>query len=156
MGRRGLGVIVLACAAIAVVSCTVPSDRRDRIPPGSTAATAACVDATRKYNAKDGVISAGPFDVNQGHWGQPNGTKLWVATSVDQPPTAATIVVAQLDGGKSVETAKQTRGTDQIAEPAGAGSGLFYPGTIRLASPGTWRLTVTIGGDTGCFQVTTT
>lgn len=32
---------------------------------------------------------------------------------------------------------------------------IFYPGTVRLPEQGAWRITVTIGPDTGCFLVDT-
>lgn len=144
MSRCRLSVVVLLCVTMAAAAgCTQGSARDDTD----------CVEGANTDIAADGEISAGPFDRSQqNHWGDAGGTKLWVATSVDQAPTAATIEIQQVAGDDPVPTTKQTRGTDQIAQTGK--SGLFYPGVIRLPKPGSWRLIVTIGADTGCFLVT--
>lgn len=136
----------------AAAGCTQSSARDGGISNPSGTDTD-CVEAANTDIAADGEISAGPFDLSQqNHWGDAGGTKLWVATSVDQAPTTATIAIEQVTGDDPVRTTKQTRGTDQIAQTGK--SGLFYPGVIRLPKPGSWRLIVTIGADTGCFLVT--
>jgi hypothetical protein len=107
--------------------------------------------------AKDAVISAGPFESNRGHWQHRPGTKLWVRSSVDQPPAAAKITAHPIAVEGISEPVTQWRGPDQIAQLAGKDStGLFFPGELRLPKPGVWKIVVEIGSDTGCFRVSTT
>lgn len=110
-----------------------------------------CVDTAGLTTAKDGVISAGPFKENRGYWRQEQGTKLWVATSVDQKPTTAIIRTEQLNATR--QPIVKRRGPDTIATPDGDPPGLFFPGGVRLPRHGTWQITVTIGKDSGCFRV---
>jgi hypothetical protein len=53
-------------------------------------------------DARDGVISAGPFKENRGRW--QDGTKFWVETSVDQAQTSATIRATLLEAPSQVVT----------------------------------------------------
>jgi hypothetical protein len=66
----------------------------------------------------------------------------------DGPPTAALIDGVWEDGDSQVH---QRRGVDQ--RPTVERLPLLYPGTLRLAKSGMWRLTITIGQDQGCFIV---
>jgi hypothetical protein len=113
------------------------------------ASAAACVDTQKsELEAVAGRIHAGPFAGNRDHWTQPHGTKLWVGSSRDRPPAPALIDGVWKDGNFQVH---QRRGVDQLAIVEGLP--LFYPGTLRLPKSGSWRLTITIGQDQGCFVV---
>jgi hypothetical protein len=114
-----------------------------------SASAAACVDTQKlDLEAVDGRIHAGPFAENRDLWTQPQGTKLWVGSSRDGPPAPALIDGVWEDGNFQVH---QRRGADQLATVEGLS--LFYPGTLRLAKSGMWRLTITIGQGRGCFVV---
>lgn len=128
-----------------------PAGHETARPVPSVATSTGCVNATDLASAKDGVISAGPFKSNRGRWQQAQGTKLWVATSVDQKPTAATIHAQRLS--TNAPSVVNRRGTDRIATPGDDPSGLFFPGAPRLAHRGTEKITVMIGSDADCFLV---
>lgn len=143
--KRHLGVAV--GAVVLAAACTANSD-----PSPDLRESAVCTDASGVNLATNGAISAGPFDENLHDWTDPGGAKLWVRTSRDQESTTAEIEARPL-GISPVPTGgavTQRRGSDQIAEVADPG-GLFYPGSLQLPEPGQWRLSVTIGGDDGCF-----
>jgi hypothetical protein len=144
MGRRlrtGVAAIVLLAA---VAACT------DRPSAFATTFGAGCVDGTHTADgAAQGPIKAGPLAVNTTHWRGPRGAKFWVGSTRPQPPTSATIVAERLNGPAA--PVRVERGVDQIATVAGLQ--LFYPGLVRLTEPGRWKLTVTIGQDSGCFVV---
>lgn len=162
-------VTALATISLALVGCSAGDPRNASAPTLSRPATASpaghetarpdpsvatstgCVNATDVVSAKDGVISAGPFKSNRGRWQQAQGTKFWVATSVDQKPTAAIIHAQRLNTNASPVVDR--RGTDRIATTSDDPPGLFFPGPLRLAHPGTWKITVMIGSDSGCFLV---
>lgn len=162
VGKTVAGVLALT---LALVACTAakPDASNARSSAGDQVSTQTvpvstsvdCVVATDLTTASDGVISAGPFKENHGYWLQKNGTKLWVKTSVDQKPTAATIRAQRLNA--TSQPIVQHRGTDTIAvldgDATGSATGLFFPGSLRLPEPGTWKLTVTIGPDSGCFLI---
>ena len=144
MGRRLRTAIAAVLLLAAVGAC---SGR-----PSAYAATfgAGCVDGTRTADgAAQGSIKAGPLAVNTTHWRGPRGAKFWVGSTRPQPPTGATIVAERLNGPAA--PVRVERGVDQIATVADLQ--LFYPGLVRLPEPGRWKLTVTIGQDTGCFVV---
>lgn len=120
-------------------------------PPVSPASSG-CVDtAGRRMTARDGAISAGPFEANRGYWRAEHGTKFWVATSVNQKPTTAVIHAERLHS--TAPPIVKRRGPDTIATLGGDPSGLFFPGLLRLPQHGIWQITVTIGKDSGCFRV---
>lgn len=151
--------LCVALAALGVVGCAgtrapTASHRTTRSSigmPGNLAhGDHVCVDATRKANATDGAIEAGPFQRNQGYWSRPQGTKLWVASTRELPATVdATIRLTPVhDAGRSqtiVRPASTRAKVDSVPT--------FCPGLLRLPRPGYWRITVTIGPDTGCFLV---
>jgi hypothetical protein len=154
------GFVILTILVTVVVSCndsTANEESRHTTNP-TASAKRHCVDATRKkWDAQDGVISAGPFRQNKGHW--VSGTKFWVATSVSQKKTAAKISAERVGAtGKVTER----RGKSTIAKPvppsgkrssSTPSSGLFFPGAIRLPKHGMWKINVSIGKDSGCFLV---
>lgn len=142
--------LVVAAFGIALLATACTSNPK---PAPDLTGSSACTDASGLTVATNGAISAGPFDVSRDSWTDPGGAKLWVRTSVDQQPTTAVIKAEALETspGKRTATLTQTRGPDQIAEASGDPGGLFYPGSLPLLATGQWRLTVTIGGDDGCF-----
>lgn len=119
----------------------------------TTAPTPSCTSGGAKLGAKSGKVHAGPFGSNHGFWAQPQGTKFWVGSDRDTDhPTGATIRTSLL--GQPHAGSTTHRRADQIASVSNMA--IFYPGALRLPEPGEWRITVTIGPDTGCFLVHTT
>jgi hypothetical protein len=112
-------------------------------------ASEGCIDGTATADATHGLISAGPLAPNSGYWRQPQGTKLWVASARDQPPTSAYIEARRLDA--PADPVRVQRGPDQLASTPSAA--LFYPGSFRIPEQGRWQITVRIGRDNGCFVV---
>lgn len=165
-GARRLVCFVAICVVTTLVSVACTSGGHAAGPTaasGASQATASpsrsqvgCVRATNLDIARDGVISAGPFKSNRGHWQHKPGTKLWVRSSVDQAPTTAKITAHPIAvNGISAPVTKR-RGPDQIAQLSGKdATGLFFPGAFRLPKRGVWKIVVRIGSDTGCFRVST-
>ncbi len=145
---------VLACGVLAVSlgACTAsePNANSGRtVSPLVRPTPSGCVDTAGLMKATDGVISAGPFKANRGHWRAKQGTKLWVATSVNQKRTTAVIRAQRLDSSMQPIVTRR----HLIATPEGDPPGLFFPGLLRLPRHGIWQITVTIGNDSGCFRV---
>lgn len=153
-GMLALSFSLAACSGVEPSPDGTRASANDHVstPPVATdSAPSGCVDASGLTTAKDGVISAGPFKENRGYWRQQHGTKLWVATSVDQKPTTAVISAERLNA--TTQSVVKRRGPGTIATPDGDPPGLFFPGVVRLPLHGTWQITVTIGKDSGCFRV---
>jgi hypothetical protein len=149
---RWSGPIVLI-VLIAVGGCTGagPAGHEAAPPPSSPAAAAVgCVDATAQDAAASGNVRAGPFALNRGYWTQPAGAKLWVGSTHRAAPTGAEIRAVRSDGTGPAVVVR--RGPDQIGVIDTLP--VFYPGLIRLPTPGRWRLEVRVGPDRGCFLVT--
>lgn len=117
---------------------------------GTWSGTGGCAVPSGAMSARDGVISAGPFDDNL-RWLQEDGSKLWVATSVDQDATGADTSAERINS--TTPPLLVHRGPDMLAIPDGRPPGLFFPGSFHLPGTGTWKISVTIGPDTGCFLV---
>lgn len=148
----GVAVVGGLVLSLSLVACTGSAGGEVSRPTTSPASAASrCVDATDLTDAKDGPISAGPFAGNARYWLQEQGSKLWVATSVEQKPTTANIRAQRL--GTNEPPVLVHRGPDTIAVPSGDPPGLFFPGVFSLPGPGTWTITVSIGPDSGCFLV---
>lgn len=147
---RPVAVVAVAFVVALCASCTTGSGaaRPTASQSRASASSAGCVEATGKDTAHDGVISAGSFLDDQNWTAQ--GGKLWVETSVEQDRTGAVIRAERTDGAGSPVVVR--RGWEEHATPDVDGfTGLFFPGAIRLPRTGTWRITVTIGADSGCF-----
>jgi hypothetical protein len=124
----------------------------DLLPPRSVPGrrpSEGCIDGTAVADGTQGFISAGPLAENAGYWRQPEGTKLWVASARDQPPTTAYIEARRLEA--PAEPVRKRRGPDELATVPNAA--LFYPGSFRIPQRGRWQITVRIGRDNGCFVV---
>lgn len=151
MWKRVVGQMSIGAAALLLVSaCTATSSGAGPVREAGAATsvpTTGCVPTAGLSDARDGVISAGPFKENVGRW--LDGTKFWVATSVDQAQTSATIRATSIDGPAQVVTQKR----DSTAVRDGNPPGLFFPGELQLPDEGSWKIDVTIGGDVGCFLV---
>lgn len=159
MGRAKTGGLAVAAGlvlSLSLVACTGSggdevSEGTGSRPAPSISMPSKCVAADDLVSAQDGPISAGPFAGQQEYWLQPQGTKLWVASSVNQEPTSATIRAQRIDTTDPPVVVH--RGPDTIAVPTDDPPGLFFPGLFRLPARGTWSIDVTIGSDSGCFLV---
>lgn len=122
------------------------------VRPTDTAIPAAgCVDTSHLTNAVSGAIHAGPFDLNDGQWGNlPHGTKLWVGSTAASDHTDAYLRAEEADG----RAAPVEQHRPFFPQPSMTDLGSFYPGAFRIPSAGRWILRVTIGNETGCFVVT--
>jgi hypothetical protein len=138
----------------AVGGCTggTPAGAPAPAPRSSPAADAVgCVDATAEDAAMSGNVRAGPFALNRGQWTAPAGAKLWVgSTHRPEAPTGAVIRAVRSDGAGQPVVVR--RGPEQIGVVDTLP--VFYPGLIRLPTPGRWRLDVSVGRDRGCFLLT--
>ena len=109
-----------------------------------------CIDGTAvQVAASQGVISAGPLAVNRRYWRGPRGTKFWVASKRDQPPTPAYFEARRLDA--ATDPVLVERPLDLPAPLPSLAP--FYPGLFRIHEPGLWKITVRIGPDSACFVV---
>lgn len=158
MGRAKPGGLAVAAGLVLSLSLVGACTGGDEVSEGTGSSPARsvsmpskCVAADDLVSAKDGKISAGPFVGQQEYWLQPQGTKLWVASSVNQEPTSATIRAQRIDTADPPVVVH--RGPDTIAVQGGDLPGLFFPGLFRLPARGTWSIAVTIGADSGCFLV---
>ncbi|MCI0687286.1 MAG: hypothetical protein L0Y54_08625 [Sporichthyaceae bacterium] len=109
-----------------------------------------CIDGTvLQFAATQGVISAGPLAPNRPYWRQPQGTKFWVASQRDQPPSPAYFEARRLDAAAEpvlVERPLNLPAPVPSLRP-------FYPGSLRIPQAGLWQITVRIGPDSACFVV---
>jgi len=106
-----------------------------------------CTTVGEESVAVSGVIRAGPFlpELRPDFTSGPGG-KLWVGSTTPGPRMGATLIAQGVADGTIV---RQHRPAEPVSTVSGLA--LFYPGVLRLAATGTWRLTVQIGSDTGCF-----
>lgn len=122
--------------------------------PSELKRSAGCIDTAGIESVHSGPVQAGPFSSNHGHWTQPEGTKLWVASTQPQGKRGA-VIQASFEADRNRQITFR-RGPDERADLLGAAAkrmAEFYPGTIRLPESGTWRLTITIGEAVDCFLV---
>jgi hypothetical protein len=141
---RATVILVLATAG-----CSTSNDRVAPTPSQSPTGPQ-CVEATNLNAAISGSISAGPFDASQGQWSQPDGTKVWVSSAVDGPNNGATIRAHRADGTATDVVDRRSPEQSALDEDGE----LFYPGTLRLPTEGSWRIEISIGADSGCFLLT--
>lgn len=139
--------ILLAAFIIApVAGCSAASSSQLRAPSSSSAVSCVPISGT---TGADGAIQAGPFDLPAYQsFTSPAGSKLWVGSTRDALKTGASLTAVRLDQASSPVT--QIRGPDTAAQVINLP--VFYPGALHLPSAGRWRLTVSIGADTGCFD----
>ena len=160
--RRGItrGMCLAVIGLICLIGCNssssgqADSTAQPSARPSELKRSAGCIDTTGVESVYSGSVQAGPFASNHGHWTQPEGTKLWVASTQPQGKRGA-VIQASFEGNKNRQLTFR-RGPDELADPLGAAAkrvAEFYPGTIRLPESGTWRLTITIGDAVACFLV---
>jgi hypothetical protein len=129
-------------------------NERPSLRPTEMKRSGGCIDTAGIESVDSGPVQAGPFASNHGHWTQPEGTKLWVASEQPQGNRGAVIQASFEDGEGRPLTFR--RGPGERAELVGGAAkrlAEYYPGTIRLPESGTWRLTITIGDAVECFLV---
>jgi hypothetical protein len=134
--------------AASVLSWTSPVT-----PPATPKGGVPCVDAgdAGEKGASAGGVRVGPF--GQALRGQRGGVaKLWVAQDPQRGPADALIKVDHVESGTvayyirdkaAISTPLNDDGTP-VRDP-------IYPGSVMLPAEGTVRITVTIGGSSGCF-----
>ncbi len=110
-----LAAVVPACNIHAGVPSSAPTEPGSRVAGTQPETSEGCIDGTVvEFAGTQGFISAGPLAVNSEYWRQePSGTKFWVASTRDQPPTSAYIEARRLDG--AAEPVEVKRGPDQLA-----------------------------------------
>ena len=107
-----------------------------------------CTLADGLVTATAGDIAAGPFLDNKGHWADPGGAKLWVASKRDEGAGVVAVIVATRMETQNVVTVKRPpeARAEQSAYPT------FFPGTLQIPNTGKWKLEVIIGDSRGCFE----
>lgn len=148
-----LRIVIAGVLLLAVSACTSVGSGQTgaNSSPTRSAKAVGCVAATHLASARSGRISAGPFAANSGQWRR---AKFWVGSSRPHPDhdISATIRATSLRAG--VEPVTVYRGPKQRASVPDPDLPVFFPGLLRLPSHGTWQITVEIGPDRGCFQIT--
>ena len=142
-----VGLALAGCTAGVPLATTSPHTASSA--PVETS-TQGCVNATRLADASSGVIRAGEFAPNQGHWSQPGGTKFWVgSTNEAASMSGATIETVLIGSSHPAHVQHRPMGQQATVDTLP----VFFPGVLRLDVPGLWRITVTIADDTGCFLI---
>jgi hypothetical protein len=149
-GRSRIGFLLVALGTLVLTSCSQPARISTISRSPSTSDTSSdCVQTEGLGSAHSGRLSAGPFLETTGHFKGAHGAKFWVASTVAEPPGAtASIQAHQMGTDRSVRVERNASRRAQVPDVP-----TFFPGVLRLPAHGDWRIHVTIGKQTGCFDV---
>lgn len=154
MGPRGCLVVVSLVGLLAGCSPNSGTIARPKLSLSASSTPASkgsCVRATGVPIAHDGRVLAGPFTLENldALDALPDGTKVWVESTSRRDISTAVIEAASLEGPSKL---RQVRTPSQRAT-LDDGTRNFWPGLLRLPGAGRWRVTISIGPDTGCFLI---
>jgi hypothetical protein len=121
--------------------------------PGN--ASGRCISVGDRRDVRSGGIAAGPFDTAREGYGtsvqpgmSPRTVRLYWIPEHSASMPGLTVRMQRL---------QPTRGTEQTIRKndwADADQWRFYDTNLEFPSAGTWRLRVTAGQDSGCFDLT--
>lgn len=118
--------------------------------PGD-AATGSCVNVADQRDVRSGTMGAGNFVTARKQFSDQAKTRSQPSVSLYLIPSDArglTTVTVKLRNTRDGTTRTVSSDERQLAE-----DWLYFPVTLSVPSAGSWEITATAGGNTGCFRV---